>query len=78
MCNGAIILSRTELWCPKAALFVPSGEEESVPVLFCSCLCCFLSHSPVPDYLKSTVETTMKIHQMENDGDILAFLTGQV
>jgi len=24
------------------------------------------------------VETAMKIHQMENDGDILAFLTGQV
>ncbi|OXB63089.1 hypothetical protein ASZ78_005432, partial [Callipepla squamata] len=33
--------------------------------------------SPVPDYIKSTVETAMKIHQMENDGDILAFLTGQ-
>lgn len=34
--------------------------------------------SPIPDYIKSTVETAMKIHQMENDGDILAFLTGQV
>uniref|UniRef100_A0A8C9FBL1 DEAH-box helicase 35 n=1 Tax=Pavo cristatus TaxID=9049 RepID=A0A8C9FBL1_PAVCR len=34
-------------------------------------------YSPVPDYIKSTVETAMKIHQMENDGDILAFLTGQ-
>ncbi|KAJ7400248.1 putative ATP-dependent RNA helicase DHX35 [Pitangus sulphuratus] len=38
----------------------------------------FYLQSPVPDYIKSTVETTMKIHQMENDGDILAFLTGQV
>uniref|UniRef100_A0A673V3M1 RNA helicase n=1 Tax=Suricata suricatta TaxID=37032 RepID=A0A673V3M1_SURSU len=33
--------------------------------------------SPVPDYIKSTVETVMKIHQTEGDGDILAFLTGQ-
>uniref|UniRef100_A0A7M4F132 RNA helicase n=1 Tax=Crocodylus porosus TaxID=8502 RepID=A0A7M4F132_CROPO len=38
----------------------------------------FYIQSPVPDYVKSTVETVMKIHQMENDGDILAFLTGQV
>lgn len=36
------------------------------------------SNSPVPDYVKSTVETVMKIHQTEGDGDILAFLTGQV
>ncbi|NWY57724.1 DHX35 helicase, partial [Chionis minor] len=37
----------------------------------------FYIQSPVPDYIKSTVETVMKIHQMEHDGDILAFLTGQ-
>ncbi|PKU29031.1 hypothetical protein llap_20665 [Limosa lapponica baueri] len=37
----------------------------------------FYIQSPVPDYVKSTVETAMKIHQMESDGDILAFLTGQ-
>ncbi|XP_057559374.1 probable ATP-dependent RNA helicase DHX35 isoform X2 [Hippopotamus amphibius kiboko] len=37
----------------------------------------FYLHSPVPDYIKSTVETVMKIHQTEGDGDILAFLTGQ-
>ncbi|NXC43556.1 DHX35 helicase, partial [Penelope pileata] len=37
----------------------------------------FYIQSPVPDYIKSTVETAMKIHQTENDGDILAFLTGQ-
>ncbi|KAL5021560.1 hypothetical protein ScPMuIL_000715, partial [Solemya velum] len=32
---------------------------------------------PVPDYLKATVETVMKIHHTEKQGDILAFLTGQ-
>ncbi|XP_078508280.1 putative ATP-dependent RNA helicase DHX35 isoform X1 [Lissotriton helveticus] len=37
----------------------------------------FHTQSPVPDYMKSTVETVMKIHQTEKDGDILAFLTGQ-
>uniref|UniRef100_A0A8C3SIU4 Probable ATP-dependent RNA helicase DHX35 n=1 Tax=Chelydra serpentina TaxID=8475 RepID=A0A8C3SIU4_CHESE len=37
----------------------------------------FYIQSPVPDYVKSTVETVMKIHQTESDGDILAFLTGQ-
>ncbi len=31
---------------------------------------------PVPDYIKATVETVMKIHHGEKDGDILAFLTG--
>ncbi|XP_073861419.1 probable ATP-dependent RNA helicase DHX35 isoform X4 [Macaca fascicularis] len=38
----------------------------------------FYLQSPVPDYIKSTVETVVKIHQTEGDGDILAFLTGQV
>ncbi|XP_064420527.1 probable ATP-dependent RNA helicase DHX35 [Latimeria chalumnae] len=37
----------------------------------------FYTLSPVPDYVKATVETVMKIHQNETDGDILAFLTGQ-
>ncbi|KAM8774926.1 putative ATP-dependent RNA helicase DHX35 [Rhynchonycteris naso] len=37
----------------------------------------FYLQSPVPDYIKSTVDTVMKIHQTEGDGDILAFLTGQ-
>ncbi|XP_026520850.1 probable ATP-dependent RNA helicase DHX35 isoform X3 [Notechis scutatus] len=37
----------------------------------------FYIQSPVPDYVKSTVETVMKIHNSEGDGDILAFLTGQ-
>ncbi|XP_071488369.1 probable ATP-dependent RNA helicase DHX35 [Diadema antillarum] len=37
----------------------------------------FYSASPVPDYLKSMVETIMKIHKTEPSGDILAFLPGQ-
>uniref|UniRef100_A0A8C5JWT2 RNA helicase n=1 Tax=Jaculus jaculus TaxID=51337 RepID=A0A8C5JWT2_JACJA len=37
----------------------------------------FYLQSPVPDYIKSTVDTVVKIHQTEGDGDILAFLTGQ-
>ena len=34
--------------------------------------------SPVPDYVKCTVDTVMGIHREEGQGDILAFLTGQV
>ncbi|MGH0124482.1 UNVERIFIED_CONTAM: hypothetical protein FKN15_077167 [Acipenser sinensis] len=37
----------------------------------------FYTMSPVPDYVKATVETVMKIHESEGDGDVLAFLTGQ-
>ncbi|XP_027277035.1 probable ATP-dependent RNA helicase DHX35 isoform X4 [Cricetulus griseus] len=37
----------------------------------------FYLQSPVPDYIKATVDTVVKIHQTEGDGDILAFLTGQ-
>ncbi|KAJ8303288.1 hypothetical protein KUTeg_019684 [Tegillarca granosa] len=32
---------------------------------------------PVPDYLKSSVDTAMKIHHNEGPGDMLIFLTGQ-
>lgn len=32
---------------------------------------------PVPDYVKASVETVIKIHQTEALGDILVFLTGQ-
>lgn len=32
----------------------------------------------MPDYVKATVETVLKIHETEDDGDVLAFLTGQV
>lgn len=50
------------------------------------CCCCFVFFlryvwfvfSPVPDYVKATVETVLKIHETEDDGDVLAFLTGQV
>lgn len=34
--------------------------------------------SPVPDYVKATVETVIKLHEADEDGDVLAFLTGQV
>lgn len=34
--------------------------------------------SPVPDYVKATVETVVKLHEADEDGDVLAFLTGQV
>ncbi|XP_074646855.1 putative ATP-dependent RNA helicase DHX35 isoform X2 [Tubulanus polymorphus] len=37
----------------------------------------FYSLNPVPDYMKATVETVVKIHRSEPPGDILAFLTGQ-
>uniref|UniRef100_A0A4W4FTD6 Probable ATP-dependent RNA helicase DHX35 n=1 Tax=Electrophorus electricus TaxID=8005 RepID=A0A4W4FTD6_ELEEL len=37
----------------------------------------FYTLSPVPDYVKATVETVLKIHETEDDGDVLAFLTGQ-
>ncbi|PVD35122.1 hypothetical protein C0Q70_06403 [Pomacea canaliculata] len=33
---------------------------------------------PVPDYLKATVDTVMKIHFNERPGDVLAFLTGMM
>lgn len=38
----------------------------------------FWYSSPVPDYLKATVDTITRIHHQEKEGDILAFLTGQV
>ncbi|XP_014676096.1 PREDICTED: probable ATP-dependent RNA helicase DHX35 [Priapulus caudatus] len=37
----------------------------------------FYISSPVPDYVKATMETILKIHKHEKPGDILAFLTGQ-
>lgn len=33
--------------------------------------------SPIPDYLKTTVDTVVGIHKEEPHGDILAFVTGQ-
>jgi len=37
----------------------------------------FYSESPVPDYMKAAVETVIKIHEIQPEGDILVFLTGQ-
>ena len=51
------------------------GEYISLE-LFCFA---FLSvSSPLPDYVKATVDTVMKIHFNEKEGDVLAFLTGMV
>jgi len=32
---------------------------------------------PVQDYLSASIETTLRIHQEEAEGDILLFLTGE-
>ncbi|CAB3242561.1 unnamed protein product [Arctia plantaginis] len=37
----------------------------------------FYSEEPVPDYVKATVDTVIKIHENEPFGDVLAFLTSQ-
>ncbi|XP_060807920.1 probable ATP-dependent RNA helicase DHX35 isoform X2 [Amyelois transitella] len=37
----------------------------------------FYVEEPVPDYVKATVDTVIKIHENEPFGDILAFLTSQ-
>lgn len=34
--------------------------------------------SPVPDYIKASVDAVIGIHIEEDPGDILVFLTGQV
>ena len=33
---------------------------------------------PVPNYLTATVDTVLAIHRDQSEGDVLAFLTGQV
>ena len=42
-----------------------------------TCLSYFGS-SPVPDYIKASVDAVLGIHMEEKPGDILVFLTGQV
>ena len=37
----------------------------------------FYTPKPVTDYLASALETVMKIHKEEPEGDILLFLTGE-
>lgn len=46
-----------------------SGRSYPVEVLY--------SADPVPDYVQESVNTVIKIHEQEDDGDILVFLTGQ-
>ena len=52
----------------KGAILSVEGRRYPVEILY--------SLDPVPDYVKATVETVMKIHLTEKEGDILAFLTG--
>ena len=51
-----------------AAILSVEGRQYPVEILY--------SLDPVPDYVKATVETAIKIHLQEREGDILAFLTG--
>lgn len=37
----------------------------------------YFMQEPAPDYVTSTVDTVIKLHETEPPGDILAFLTGQ-
>ena len=53
----------------KAAILSVEGRQYPVEILY--------SLDPIPDYVKGTVETAVKIHQNEREGDILAFLTGK-
>ena len=40
--------------------------------------CNNFNFSPVPDYIKASVDAVIGIHLEEGSGDILVFLTGQV
>lgn len=85
--------TRVEFWQWRDApilwtSFTLSGTEHTssslregvlnLPRSYWNDLCPWFAFSPVPDYVKATVETVMKIHETEDDGDVLAFLTGQV
>ena len=50
------------------AILSVEGRQYPVEILY--------SLDPVPDYVKATVETVLKIHFTEKEGDILTFLTG--
>ncbi|KAK6185965.1 hypothetical protein SNE40_008091 [Patella caerulea] len=52
-----------------AAILTIEGREYPVDIHY--------TIDPVPNYLKSSVETVMKIHLTEKPGDVLVFLTGQ-
>ena len=51
--------------------FLSSIQGRTYPVQI------FYSESPVPEYLKASVETVIKIHESQPEGDVLLFLTGQ-
>jgi len=53
----------------KPALLSVEGRNYPIEV--------FYSKHPVSDYLKATFDTVMQIHFSNEEGDILAFLTGQ-
>uniref|UniRef100_UPI00358F01F0 probable ATP-dependent RNA helicase DHX35 isoform X1 n=1 Tax=Myxine glutinosa TaxID=7769 RepID=UPI00358F01F0 len=57
--------------CSKDTCAILTVQGRTFPVEI------FYSTSAVPDYVVTTVETIMKIHELEEEGDILAFLTGQ-
>ena len=52
----------------KAAIISVHGTAYSVDV--------FYLKNPCPDYVKSCVETVLKLHKEEPPGDVLVFLTG--
>jgi len=37
----------------------------------------FYSQEPEPDYIEAAINTVVKIHQHEEEGDVLVFLTGE-
>ncbi|KAK0162211.1 hypothetical protein PV327_008565 [Microctonus hyperodae] len=54
----------------KDTATILSVEGRSYPVDI------FYVKEPVPDYVKAVVDTALKIHEAEEPGDVLAFLTG--
>ena len=52
--------------------------EQTFFYTFPSWLAFLFVFSPLPDYVKATVDTVMKVHFNEKEGDVLAFLTGIV
>ena len=57
-------------------LVVPATAQLLTRVLVLADLC--FSAEPCSNYIQATVETVLSIHAEESEGDILAFLPGQV
>lgn len=53
----------------SAAILTVEGRTHPVEVLYAA--------EPVANYVQTTVDTVLAIHESESEGDILAFLTGQ-